>query len=75
MRLSVAMDEMLSPVVNEITCASNIMAIIPVSPATPATQPKRRYMITPRMVNIEGVKTPEKAPNFFASPAIKEVFC
>jgi hypothetical protein len=46
------------------------MAIMPVSPATPATQPKRRYMITPNMVNIEGVKTPENAPNFLGSPAI-----
>ncbi len=35
-------------------------------PAVPITQPKRKYMITPKIVRIEGVKTPAKAPNFLA---------
>ena len=29
---------------------------------TLTTQPKRRYMITPRMVRMVGVKTPRKVP-------------
>ncbi len=38
----------------------------PAKPATPTTHPKRKYIITPRMVNMDGVKTPENDPNFFA---------
>jgi len=32
------------------------------SPTFPTTQPKRRYMITPRIVRIDGVNTPPKVP-------------
>jgi hypothetical protein len=35
-------------------------------PACPIIHGKRRYMITPRMVRMEGVKTPPNAPNFLA---------
>ncbi len=43
------------------------------SPALPITQPARRYMMTPRMVRIEGVKTPMKAPSFLRSAAVSVV--
>jgi hypothetical protein len=36
----------------------------PTRPAFPTTQPKRRYMMTPKMVSRVGVKTPPKVPNF-----------
>jgi len=32
-------------------------------PTFPTTQPNRRYMITPRIVRIDGVNTPAKVPN------------
>ena len=47
------------------------MRIAPIKPALPTTQPKRIYIITPKMVSIEGVKTPAKVPNFFPSVIIK----
>jgi len=64
--LSVAMDEILRPVVSEMMWARKMIAITPQRPAIPVTHPSLRYMITPRMVKSEGVKTPENAPNFFA---------
>jgi hypothetical protein len=33
------------------------------NPAAPTIIGSRRYIITPRIVNIEGVKTPPKVPN------------
>jgi hypothetical protein len=36
------------------------------SPACPTIQGNRRYIITPRIVRIEGVKTPPNAPYFLA---------
>lgn len=63
--LSVATDDTLNPVVTAITCATNIMSMVPNSPAFPTTQPKRIYIMTPKMVRMEGVKTPSKVPNFF----------
>jgi hypothetical protein len=36
---------------------------VPIRPALPTTQPKRRYIITPKIVNIEGVKTPPNVSN------------
>jgi hypothetical protein len=48
----------------------NVMAVarvtiksVPMSPTFPTTQPNRKYMITPRIVRIEGVKTPPKVPS------------
>lgn len=38
--------------------------MVPKSPALPTTQPRRRYRITPKIVNMEGVNTPPKVPNF-----------
>ena len=56
----------IKPVVTDIICAITIIARAYISPASPTTQPSRIYIITPRMVNIDGVNTPAKAPNFFA---------
>jgi len=36
---------------------------VPIKPTCPRTQPNRRYIMTPRMVRILGVKTPAKVPN------------
>jgi hypothetical protein len=33
---------------------------LPNNPTLPTTQPNRRYIITPRIVRIDGVKTPAK---------------
>ncbi|GAB5563335.1 MAG: hypothetical protein Wins2KO_03980 [Winogradskyella sp.] len=46
---------------NEISMISQA----PSKPAFPTTQPKRKYIITPRMVNKVGVNTPPNVPNFF----------
>ncbi len=56
---------MLKPVEIEITWAIIIIIIVPIRPALPTTQPILKYIITPKIVRIEGVKTPAKAPNFF----------
>lgn len=59
------MDATDKPVVTEITWANKTMPIVPSRPAFPRTQPKRWYMITPRIVKIEGVNTPKNMPYFF----------
>lgn len=33
---------------------------VPISPTLPTTHPKRKYIITPKTVRMEGVKTPPK---------------
>jgi hypothetical protein len=38
------------------------MRSVPANPTWPTTQPNRRYMITPRIVRIDGVKTPPNMP-------------
>lgn len=58
------MDEMLKPVATLMTWATRIITMEPIRPAWPTTHPKRMYIITPRMVRIEGVNTPAKNPNF-----------
>ena len=63
--LSVATDDTLKPVVTAITCAIRIITIAPIKPALPTTHPKRIYIITPRIVKTDGVKTPAKVPYFF----------
>lgn len=35
----------------------------PINPTFPTTQPKRRYMITPRIVRMDGVNTPSNVLN------------
>ena len=44
-----------------------MIAIVPKSPELPTTHPRRIYMITPKMVKMDGVKTPAKVPNFFVA--------
>ena len=39
---------------------------VPMRPTFPTTQPKRKYIITPNTVRMEGVKTPPNVFNFFA---------
>ena len=34
------------------------------TPACPTTYPRRKNMITPRIVNVQGVNTPANVPNF-----------
>lgn len=41
-----------------------IISQAPSRPALPTTQPRRKYIITPRIVSNVGVKTPPKVPNF-----------
>ena len=38
------------------------MTSVRVSPTWPSTHPERRYMTTPRIVRMLGVKTPLKVP-------------
>jgi hypothetical protein len=50
------------PVKNVIPVERLTMAKVPISPTFPTTQPKRRYIMTPRMVKMEGVNTPPNVP-------------
>ena len=68
--LSVAMDEILKPVETEIICANKIMTRALIRPAWPTTHPRRIYMITPKIVKMEGVNTPAKVPNFLGLAGI-----
>jgi hypothetical protein len=38
------------------------MINVPIKPTFPTTQPNRRYIMTPRIVKIDGVKTPPNVP-------------
>ncbi len=53
---------MLRPVSKVIAVAIVTMINVFRRPALPTTQPNRRYMITPRIVRIDGVKTPPNVP-------------
>jgi hypothetical protein len=44
------------------------MKRVPSKPTFPTTQPNLRYMMTPRMVRMEGVNTPPKVPRPPAFP-------
>ena len=52
-----------SAVMKVIELASSTTSRVTGRPRLPTTQPKRRYMIRPRMVSTLGVKTPRKVPN------------
>jgi hypothetical protein len=54
------MDKAVRKVINEDKVTMNKVGI---KPTFPITHPKRRYMITPRIVRILGVNTPLKVPN------------
>jgi hypothetical protein len=60
----VASADALSAVTKVTVLASSTMSSVSGRPTFPTTQPKRRYMIRPRIVSTLGVKTPRKVPNF-----------
>ena len=49
----------------EIICATAIIPRVAIKPAWPTIIGSLRYMITPRMERMDGVKTPPKVPNLF----------
>lgn len=59
----VANDDKANPVKKVIPLEIVTMRRVDGKPAFPKTQPKRRYMTTPSMVKMLGVKTPLNAPN------------
>ncbi|GAA4452580.1 hypothetical protein GCM10023156_22110 [Novipirellula rosea] len=52
-----------SVVNNVIALLNNTIAMVPIIPAWPTTNPNRKNMMTPRIVNMQGVKTPAMVPN------------
>ena len=62
----VAMDAMDSEVRKVMDVPKVTMINVPISPTLPTTHPKRKYMITPSTVRMEGVKTPPNVFNRFA---------
>ena len=60
---SVAIAETESAVRKVIDVDSVMMNRVGSSPTLPMTHPRRRYMITPRMVRMEGVNTPANVPS------------
>ena len=58
MRIFVVIDDMERLVNNVIDRASSVISKAPATPALPTTHGCRKYMITPRMVRVVGVKTP-----------------
>ena len=48
------------------TLAPSMIRMTAATPDWPTTWPRRRNMITPRMVSVQGVNTPPKVPNFFS---------
>ena len=61
-RWSVAMAVMERAVRKVMEVERVTMRKVPGSPTFPTTHPNLRYMMTPRMVRMEGVKTPPKVP-------------
>ena len=59
----VARAETDSAVRNVIAVEMVTMIRVGMRPTFPSTQPKRRYMTTPSIVRIFGVKTPVSVPN------------
>jgi hypothetical protein len=59
----VAMEETLNPVVTEIICATTMIPMVAHKPASPTIIGSLKYMITPRIVKIEGTNTPPNVPN------------
>ena len=62
-----AMDAMDNEVRKVIEVANVTMISVPISPTLPTTQPKRKYMITPKTVSMDGVNTP---PKVFSCPPL-----
>lgn len=61
-----AMDAIESAVRKVMDVPSVTIDSVPSKPTLPTTHPKRRYIITPTTVRMEGVKTPPKVFNPFA---------
>ena len=59
----VATDDTESAVASVMRFAMTTMASAPTRPTLPTTHPARRYRMTPRMVRIDGVKTPMNVPS------------
>jgi hypothetical protein len=59
----VAIADRLSAVMKVMALASTTISSVRTRPTWPRTQPKRRYIMTPRMVRSVGVKTPRKVPS------------
>ena len=57
------MDETLNPVDKDMMWATTMIPIVAISPACPTMVGNLKYIITPKIVKIEGVKTPPKVPN------------
>ena len=58
-----AIEAIESPVKKVMAVAMVTISKVPAKPTWPTTHPKRRYIITPKMVRIEGVNTPPKVPS------------
>lgn len=69
--LSVESEAKLRLVEKDMMCATTIIPNVLISPAWPRMTGNLRYMITPRMVSMEGVKTPLNVPNFLAFDPIR----
>ena len=63
----VAIAEALKPVINVMELAKHTTSMVKPRPKFPTTQPKRRYIISPRIVKILGRYTPKNVPNFLDS--------
>ena len=61
------MDDIDKPVEMVMLFANNIIATAPKNPALPTTQPRRKYIITPKIVTTSGVNTPPNVPNLVDS--------
>jgi hypothetical protein len=70
-RVLVAIAEIESPVRVVMSLAHSTMMMASRIPDSPTTWPKRRNMITPRIVSVLGVKTPPKVPNFSAAGSLR----
>ena len=66
-RCEVANEDTDNAVMRVMTFAKPTIANVPQIPAFPTTQPNLRYMIAPKMVRIEGMKTPKRVPYFLTS--------
>jgi len=67
----VVIEDIDNPVAIVIVLARRIIKIAPSNPAFPTTQPRRRYIITPRIVSTSGVKTPPKVFSFLLEVLLK----
>lgn len=67
MRILLMIEDIERAVVVVMAKAMRMIVHAPSSPVIPTTQPRRRYIITPRMVRRVGMKTPLTIPNLIIS--------